>query len=75
MSHASDDGVEDGEQPDVIVPSPASPVAGWTNVPRERSSVEDAALGRAEARRRRREAMVFHDGEGRAGEDIIVWSG
>jgi hypothetical protein len=44
-------------------------VAGWVQVPRERPAVNDAA--EVERRRRRREAMVLHEGSGRVGEDDI----
>ncbi|KAF2482333.1 hypothetical protein BDY17DRAFT_324622 [Neohortaea acidophila] len=54
----------------LLVPSEENPVAGWTNVPRERSGTrgEDEA-GR---RRRRREAMVLREGDGGAVEDDII---
>ncbi|KAK4565521.1 hypothetical protein LTR86_004138 [Recurvomyces mirabilis] len=45
----------------MIVPSPLDPVAGWTDVPRERT-VSPGREDAAEARRRRREAVVVHDG-------------
>lgn len=53
-----------------LVPSEENPVAGWTNIPRERSGTrgEDEA-GR---RRRRREAMVLREGDGGAVEDDII---
>ena len=54
---------------EVLVPSPQSPVAGWTNVPRERPfNGDDEEL---ERRRRRREAMVLHEGSGAVREDDI----
>lgn len=50
-----------------FIPSEDDPVAGWAAVPRERdSSVE------AELRRRRREAMVLHEGVGGFGEEDII---
>ena len=46
-----------------IVPTVQNPVAGWTNVPRERPSVDGNLEETPDMqRRRRREAMVMHDG-------------
>ncbi|KAK3714672.1 hypothetical protein LTR37_007652 [Vermiconidia calcicola] len=52
-----------------IVPSEENPVAGWTNVPRERPV---AGEDEAERRRNRREAMVLHEGEGGVLESDII---
>lgn len=52
-----------------IVPSEENPVAGWTNVPRERPV---AGEDEAERRRSRREAMVLHEGEGGVLESDII---
>ena len=41
--------------------------AGWNAVPRERPSPDDG-----EARRRRREVMVLHEGDGRIAEEDII---
>lgn len=82
LSEGSEDGfgrrlsdVRDGEVDGggVIVPSIEDPVAGWEDVPRERAlNGTDGAGDDAEARRRRREAMVLHEGEGAVtGSDII----
>ena len=53
-----------------VVPSTEDPVAGWTNVPRERPL--DDGEEDWESRRRRREAMVLHEGEGRVVEGDII---
>lgn len=53
-----------------LVPSEENPVAGWTNVPRERSGTRGE--DEAERRRRRREAMVLREGDGGAVEDDII---
>ena len=55
---------------EVLVPSSQNPVAGWTNVPRERPLNGDDE--EVERRRRRREAMVFHEGAGAVREDDII---
>lgn len=49
------------------IPSEEDPVAGWAAVPRERDSSDEAEL-----RRRRREAMVLHEGVGGLGEEDII---
>lgn len=41
--------------------------AGWDAIPRPRPGMEEG-----EARRRRREAMVLHEGDGRIGEEDII---
>ena len=51
----------------VVVPSVANPVAGWTNVPRERPPESEA-----ERRRQRREAMVLREGDGGVEEGDII---
>jgi hypothetical protein len=55
-----------------IVPSIENPVAGWTNVPRQRMSIDDRDSEEAQARRRRREAMVLHEGEDEVREGDII---
>lgn len=50
-----------------FIPSEDDPVAGWAAVPRERDGSVDAEL-----RRRRREAMVLHEGVGGLGEEDII---
>lgn len=50
-----------------LIPSLENPVAGWTNVPRERPTESEA-----ERRRRRREAMVLREGEGGVEEGDII---
>ena len=57
----------------VLIPSPLNPVAGWTNVPRERP-VDENDGDEVERRRRRREAMVLHEGAGRVVEGDIIRS-
>ena len=53
-----------------FVPSAADPIAGWTDVPRERPMEGDDE--ESERRRLRREAMVFHEGlEALRESDII----
>lgn len=52
---------------ELTIPSEEDPVAGWAAVPRERDSSAEGEL-----RRRRREAMVLHEGEGGLGEDDII---
>lgn len=55
-----------------VVPSIENPVAGWENVPRERGLRTQADGSVAESRRRRREAMVLHEGAGAVtGDDIF----
>lgn len=56
----------DGEI-NVVIPSDDDPVAGWTNVPRERPTADEA-----ERRRRRREAMVLRESEGGVEESDII---
>ena len=58
----------DGWRDGVVVPSLQNPVAGWTNVPRERPDDGEEA----ERRRRRREVMVLHEGDGRVEETDII---
>ena len=60
----------DGWYGPTLVPSSQDPVAGWTNVPRERPVDGDAE--EMERRRRRREAMVLHEGAGAVREDDII---
>jgi hypothetical protein len=60
----------DGWSGQTLVPSSQDPVAGWTNVPRERPVDGDAE--ELERRRRRREAMVLHEGAGAVREDDII---
>ena len=56
-----------------VVPSVNMPVAGWTNIPRERPTrAVDYDATEMERRRRRREAMVLHEGEGGLGEEDII---
>ena len=55
----------------MVVPSAEDPVAGWTSVPRERP-VDDVGDEEVERRRRRREAMVLHEGSGRVVEGDII---
>lgn len=57
----------------VVVPSIEDPVAGWENVPRERAlnGVEEDGDD-AETRRRRREAMVLHEGSHAITRDDII---
>ncbi|QIW96341.1 hypothetical protein AMS68_001859 [Peltaster fructicola] len=55
---------------ETIVPSIEVPIAGWTAVPRERPSAGDV-----DARRRRREAVVLHEGSGEVNEDDIIRPG
>lgn len=50
-----------------FIPSEDDPVAGWAAVPRERDDSADAEL-----RRRRREAMVLHEGVGGLEEEDII---
>lgn len=53
-----------------FVPSADDPVAGWTDVPRERPvGLNEEEV---ERRRRRREAMVLHEGAGALREDDII---
>lgn len=52
---------------DVVIPSIEDPVAGWTNVPRERPAEDEATR-----RRRRREAMVLREGDGGVEESDII---
>lgn len=52
---------------DVVIPSDDNPVAGWTNVPRERPAEDEV-----ERRRRRREAMVLRESDGRVEESDII---
>ena len=52
---------------ELIIPSEDDPIGGWTAVPRERDGSVDA-----ESRRRRREAMVLHEGIGGLREDDII---
>lgn len=81
LSEPSEDG-RAGSLPDLgaelvdgggmIVPSIEDPVAGWENVPRERALSGNEEADDAEARRRRREAMVLHEGRGAVtGSDIL----
>ena len=63
-------GAEMDRMDGLIVPSREHPVAGWTNVPRERPPRTEN-LEELERRRRRREAMVLHEGSGRVNEDDI----
>ena len=51
----------------VVIPSSENPVAGWTNVPRERPTESEA-----DARRRRREAMVLREIDGLVEESDII---
>lgn len=61
------------EEEDAVVPSIENPVAGWTDVPRERtSSIPHSDIDEVERRRRRREAIVLHDGVGRLEERDII---
>lgn len=53
-----------------VVPSALNPVAGWTDVPRERPFGGD--VEEVERRRNRREAMVLHEGAGRVEESDII---
>lgn len=55
------------DREDLLIPSEDDPVGGWAAVPRERNASVDAEL-----RRRRREAMVLHEGMGGLGEDDII---
>lgn len=58
---------------DVIVPSVENPVAGWEDVPRQRASHGARGTGDGtEARRRRREAMVLHEGGGAVTRGDII---
>ena len=52
-----------------VVPSVRDPVAGWVNVPRERPADADEVEQR---RRRNREAMVLHEGDGGVVEEDII---
>jgi hypothetical protein len=62
----------DPENDTDIIPSIENPVAGWTNVPRQRMSIDDRDSEEAQARRRRREAMVLHEGEDEVREGDII---
>lgn len=58
---------ESFESAESIIPSFSEPVAGWTAVPRERPQSGDD-----DVRRRRREAVVLHEGAGEVNEDDII---
>lgn len=49
-----------------FAPSVQLPIAGWEAIPRERP------VGDTEIRRRRREAVVLHEGAGDINEDDII---
>ena len=67
----TDDGGGGAEWADgIVVPSPLNPVAGWTDVPRERPLSGD--VDELERRRNRREAMVLHEGAGSLAESDII---
>ena len=66
----ADDAGGEGWAEGMVIPSPQNPVAGWTNVPRERPVDHDAE--EFERRRRRREAMVLHEGSGQVVEGDII---
>lgn len=70
MTATAEDG-PDGEG-ELIVPSIENPVAGWTDIPRQRpASIADSDGDEIRRRRTRREAMVLHEGSGSIVEEDI----
>ena len=60
------------EEEEEVVPSIENAVAGWTDVPRPRSPAANGDADEVERRRRRREAIVLHEGAGRLEERDII---